>query len=95
MHMKLYLKTGARDHLMFVTPGVDDDCSDWKNVDGSNRQFTVRFEEGRADVPSNLGDYLIAKGVAQSVPPALSPIIRPQIVLPEQRLRNHRTLASA
>jgi hypothetical protein len=90
--MKIYLKTGANNHLMFVTPGVDSDCSDWRNADGTNKQFTVRFKDGVADVPSNLGDYLIAKGAAQSAPANISPIIRAQDVLPEVRVRNHRVL---
>jgi hypothetical protein len=93
--MKLYLKSGARDHIMFVTPGADSDASDFKNADGTNKQFTVRFKEGVADVPSNLGDYLIAKGAAQSVAPPVARIIRPQDVMPEERVRNHRILKSA
>lgn len=90
--MKVYLKTGRRDHLMFITPGTELDSSDFLNPDGTARQFTVRFKEGRADVPSNIGQYLIDKGVAQKTPLILPEVAQP-LAVHDERVRNHRILA--
>lgn len=92
--MFIYLKTGQRDHLMFVTPGVDSDSSDFKNADGSNKNFTVRFVDGRAEVPSNLGQYLLDIEAASDKRTLLSPIVRPQTVIAETRVRDHRVLGA-
>jgi hypothetical protein len=90
--MRIYLKSGAEEHLILVTPGVDSDASDFKNADGSNRQFTVRFTSGTATVPSGLGQYLVDKGLVQKTPPAIKAMLRPQLIVPEERVRTHRIL---
>ncbi len=63
--MRVYLKTGARDHLMLVTPGTHSDCSDFFYPDGTKIQFSVKFHGGMADVPSNLGRYMLDQELVQ------------------------------
>lgn len=91
--MKVYLKTGRRDHRMFITPGTESDCSDFKFPDGTNRQFTVRFLSGMATVPSNIGQYLVDKGVAQKSP-IIGAEIAARVLLQDERVRNHRIITS-
>jgi hypothetical protein len=64
--MRVYLKTGPRDHLMMVTPGTDSDCSDFFHPDGTKIQFSVKFKLGVAEVPSNLGQYMLDKELVQA-----------------------------
>lgn len=66
--MRIFLKTGKQNHTILVTPAVDSDCSDFKNADGAHRQFNIRFKNGEATVPSNLGNYMLDKGLVQSSP---------------------------
>lgn len=97
--MKIYLKSGARDHTIFATPATDTehpdtkDCSDFVMSDGSPASFTVVFRDGRADVISALGKYLLSKDVVQSQPAPRSLILRPQDVLDEPRPRRHQVIA--
>lgn len=95
--MRIYLHTGADRHLMFVTPGMEaPDVSDFMNADGTPKQFTVRFSSGMATVPSHLGQYLVDKGMVRKTPPSIIVrVSRPQMVVPEQRVRNHRVLSGA
>ena len=56
-------------HTVVICPGEDlglSDCpSDWLEDGGKKRRtFGVDFHWGRAEVPSNVGQYLIAKGYA-------------------------------
>lgn len=91
--MKVYLKTGRRNHLMFITPGTEPEASsDWKHPDGSNKQFTVRFVDGMADVPRPIGVYLIHKKVAQ-VSPIILPAMEAKLIVQDERVRRHRILA--
>ena len=60
-------------HVIFVQPGRFYRESDWLDEGGNPRMFTVVFKKGRAEVPDNLGKYLIDQGQAQS-----SPIILPE-----------------
>lgn len=90
--MKIYLKTGRRNHLMFITPGTEPEASsEWKNADGANKQFTVRFVNGMADVPRSIGVFLIHKKVAQSSPIIL-PEMETKMIVQEERVRRHRIL---
>lgn len=70
--MKVY-RTGERDphrpsFFLFVAPAADvaaEDCpSEWKTADGKPLNIEVEFKFGCAEVPSNLGKYLIAQGLA-------------------------------
>lgn len=89
--MRIYLKTGPRDHHMFVTPGKETgDVSDFLLPDGSPRQFHVRFQGGMADVPAPLGKYLLDKGMAQK-----TALILPEAIEIETRTRNHRVINGA
>ena len=65
--MFVYLPTTAPRHTLFVQPGADHPISDWI-ADGKPRLFPVAFILGRADVPDNLGRYLIDQGYARSSP---------------------------
>jgi hypothetical protein len=66
---------------LFVSPGTHHpENSNW--VDPKTRaplQFTIRFENGRADVDEEMGRYLIDQELAQR-----SPIILPRIKTPEE-----------
>lgn len=91
--MKVYLKSGRpNDHLVFLTPGTDSDSVEFRNPDGSLKQYTIRFEKGCADVPSNIGQFLIDKGVARKMPIVLRPDRPIKDNLVDDRRRNHRTL---
>lgn len=80
--MKIYLKTGRRNHLMIVQPGADEEFQGaswsgfWTIENGEPKAivYTVQFVDGVAEVESNVGDYLIAKDVAQR-----TALIRPEI----------------
>ena len=95
--MRIYLKSGADRHLLFVTPGNEaPDVSDFMNEDKTPKQFTVRFIGGMATVPSHLGQYLVDKGMVQKSPPSVVRVPhRAQVIVPEQRVRNHRVLSGA
>jgi hypothetical protein len=90
----VYLKQGRQDHLMLVTPGTESDSSEFKNADGSLRQFKIKFVAGKAEVPSYLAEYLIDKEAVELEPAKVSPIIRPQAVFAEERVRTHRILGA-
>jgi hypothetical protein len=55
-------------HSLLVCPGAElpgAECpADWIDADGKRKTFTVDFRFGRAEVPSNIGQYLVAKGYA-------------------------------
>jgi hypothetical protein len=56
-------------HTVMICPAADlrlSDCpSDWLEEDGRTRKtFGVDFCYGRAEVPTNVGEYLVAKGYA-------------------------------
>jgi len=55
-------------HRMFVEPGRELDGSNWKDKDGKVIQFKVEFVEGKADVPANLGRYMVSRGMATESP---------------------------
>jgi hypothetical protein len=75
--MHVYL-TGAKEranpsHIMYVSPAHPDnhipdaECpSEWKNEDGTSKNFTVKFVYGRASVDSNLGAWLVKSGHAKA-----------------------------
>jgi hypothetical protein len=61
---------------LFVNPSIDSDSVDFRNADGSPRTFQVTFYRGRAEVPNNLGRWMVDHGYATS------------LILPAQRLVN-------
>lgn len=70
--MKVYKPESKGVHRLYVTPAHDaPDVSEWKSAKGEPVMFTVEFVEGVATVPSNLGKYLIDRGLAQRSPIAL------------------------
>ncbi len=80
--MKIYDYSRHGRGVTFVTPGTEHpETSDWmKATRGPEGQefkepimFTVKFTDGVAEVPSNLGQYMIRKGLAQK-----SPIVVPE-----------------
>lgn len=65
--MKVY-KHGSKEqnHTVFVTPAIDcTDVVEWKEDDGREKMFEVKFINGVAEVPKNLGKYLIDYGQAK------------------------------
>lgn len=55
-------------HTLLVQPGVHYPVSDWLDEAGKPRMYSVVFRSGRAEVPDNLGQYLIDQQLAQSSP---------------------------
>lgn len=89
--MPIYLKTGARDHLMFVMPGNDDPGSQWRLEDGTLRQFTVRFVAGKAVVDKALGNWMLHKELAQAWPSRIQ-VVNRHVQVEGPRVRIHRLL---
>ena len=52
-------------HVIFVQPGNDHPISDWMQ-EGKAIQFPVAFRYGCVELASNLAQYMIDKGLAQS-----------------------------
>lgn len=65
-------REGAR-HTVFVQPGREFPVAEWLDEDGKPRLFPVQFLSGRAEVPDNLGQYMIDQGQAQRSPLILPP----------------------
>lgn len=72
--MHVYL-TGAKErasakHVLFVQPAAlvsGAECpEEWKNSDGTAKDYSVEFKYGRASVPDNLGRLLIKTGHARA-----------------------------
>lgn len=66
--MKVYHHGGRLKHTTFAQPGGEFPVSDFMNEDGSPKLFTIEFLGGVAEVPDNLGRYLIDKGIASASP---------------------------
>lgn len=92
-NVDVYLKSGAHDHLMLITPGAESDASHFHTKEGPI-QFKIRFEKGKANVPAHIADYLIDKDAIDLEPPVAPSIIRPQAVFAEERVRTHRILGA-
>ena len=60
-------------HTLFVQPGRAHPITDWLDEDGKPRMFSVAFVAGSAEVPENLGQYLIDSGNAFASPLILPP----------------------
>lgn len=66
--MKVYKPETRGRHRMFVQPGNTHKVSDFMDANGKAKLITVEFFLGEADVPDNLGRYLIDQGMAQRSP---------------------------
>lgn len=73
-NLRIYNSGSYGRGIVFVTPGRDHpETSDWMktNTDSEGKSFnepimfTVKFENGVAEVPDNLGRYMIDKGLAR------------------------------
>lgn len=53
---------------VFVQPGNQFPVSEWLNEDGKPILFRVEFRAGCAEVPDNLGNYMIDHEIAQRSP---------------------------
>lgn len=72
--MKVYRPDAMdRSISLHVAPGVEHPITDWLMPDGKPKQICVQFVLGVADVPDNLGRYLIDTGHAKR-----SPLILPE-----------------
>lgn len=71
--MKIYLPGGKGKHTIYSQPGREFPTSDFLEADGRPKMFATVFVEGVADVPAELGRYLVDQGVASR-----SPLIVPQ-----------------
>lgn len=76
--MKVYLPfyEGKPTHHLFVQPGRQYPTSAWNDKDGKPIMFTVEFKYGCAEVPDNLGQYLIAYELAQET----------RIIIPDRKV---------
>nr|WP_199065100.1 hypothetical protein [Chromobacterium sp. ASV5] len=57
--------TRDRTTHVICQPGNEHPVSDFFDKDGKPSVFVVEFKYGRAEVPDNLGRYLIDEGLAQ------------------------------
>ena len=74
--MKVYYEGRDDGHRMFVQPGTHHaDVSEWMQ-EGKPILMEVKFNNGVAEVPENLGKYLIDKGLVR----------KSRIILPNKRL---------
>jgi hypothetical protein len=55
-------------HTVFVQPGRDFPTTEWLDEDGRPHLFPVEFCAGSAEVPDNLGQYMIDHEIAQRSP---------------------------
>lgn len=66
--MKVY-RLGRPDqpgrHWLMLTPGATHPASDFMHADGSAILFNVEFVNGCAEVPDNLGRWMLDHGYAQ------------------------------
>ena len=63
--MKVYRHGEKEQNLaLHVQPGIKVDDSDFKDMDGKPILITVQFRDGMADVPDNLGRYLVDNQLA-------------------------------
>ncbi|WGS53573.1 hypothetical protein LFL96_21180 [Paraburkholderia sp. D15] len=93
--MRLFLTTGKRDHLVICQPGLEFPTSDFLADDGHPLTFKVQFTDGEArGVPSNLGEYLIDKGVAQRTPIIADLAMAQRLEVHDERVRTHIMLTS-
>lgn len=60
-------------HAVLVQPGREYPVSEWMGEDGMPQLFRVVFQAGCAEVPDNLGKYMIDHEIAQR-----SPLILPR-----------------
>lgn len=60
-------------HTLFVQPGREFPVSEWMDEEQKPRIFQVEFRGGVAEVPDNLGLYLIDRELAQPSPLLLPP----------------------
>lgn len=93
--MNIYLTTGKRDHLVIVQPGREFPTSDFVSESGEPLTFSVNFIDGKAsNVPSNVAEYLIDKGVAQRSPIMTDLAMAKRLEVHDERVRTHITLTS-
>lgn len=93
--MNIYLTTGKRDHLVICQPGREFPTSDFMGENGEPLTFSVKFVDGKAsDVPSNVGKYLIDKGVAQRTPIITDLAMAKRLEVHDERVRTHIMLTS-
>jgi hypothetical protein len=93
--VNIYLTTGKRNHLVICQPGREFPTSDFCGEDGQPLTFSVKFVDGKAsDVPSNVGRYLIDKGVAQRSPIITDLAMAKRLDVHDERVRTHIMLTS-
>jgi hypothetical protein len=69
--LRVYHPNDGR-HTLYVAPAADPRAvragvsGDWYGTDGRPKMFEVNFGPSGADVPDDLGRYLIATGQAKS-----------------------------
>jgi hypothetical protein len=91
--MRVYLKTGRRDHRLIVQPGKEaPETSAFLGADGQPLTFTVRFAAGVAEVRPELGKWLVAKGMVNRTL-IIDPAMERVLVAQEKRVRTHRLFA--
>ncbi len=79
--MRVFHEVRHKRHTLIVCPGNEfPNVSDWKGADGKPLTIKVDFIAGEARVPSNLGQYLLDKGLVQE-----SPLIVPKPVIETPR----------
>lgn len=67
--MKVYLSGGTKapSHMMHVAPAADvkgEVPAEWVNANNEPLNITIDFHFGVAEVPDDLGKYLLSRGLA-------------------------------
>lgn len=68
--MKVYdtmTRNTAGLHTLFVAPAAEDATArvaEWQDKDGNPKTISVQFKGGAAEVPDNLGRFLVEHGHA-------------------------------
>ena len=64
--MKVHYQGSSNNHRMFVQPGVQHpEVSEWREGLNAPKLIEVLFVNGVADVPDNLGKYLVDNELAK------------------------------
>jgi hypothetical protein len=93
--MRLFLKTGKRDHKIIVQPGKEFSTSNFVSEDGTPITFVVDFIHGEAkNVRSDVGQYLLDKDMVQRSPIITDLAMARRLDVMDERVRTHRMLTS-
>ncbi len=66
--MRVYHPGKTGKQTTFVQPGVHHPIADWMDEERKPKMFSVTFVDGCAEVPDNLGQYMLDRELAKASP---------------------------